>query len=94
MQLSRLVHLAQDPTASRVEVNERPVEISGSVPAWGATTDEGRAAAMAHDGLADVLSVESILDELALWAPPEWTHRVEQLRAWSESRFALLVSGA
>lgn len=39
---------------------------------------------------ADILSVESMLNDLERWAPVSWTNRINEIRHWSDSLFSYL----
>jgi hypothetical protein len=77
-------------SAYGVRLASRPVDVDGIVLVWGAITESGRAGVMAEHGIADVLSLESMLDDLAEWGTPNWGERVDQLRAWSAWLFDYL----
>ncbi len=86
------LQLAQNPTIFDVRVGSRPLPnlVSGAILIWGATSDSGRKAVIADYNFADVLSVETMLDDLHIWMPTRWTERINQLRQWSEELFAFL----
>lgn len=70
-----------------MRVNGRPLEASGAILIWGATTAAGREAVIDAYGFADVLSVEAMLDDLREWADPSWRAMVNELREWSVGLF-------
>lgn len=86
------LNLAADPSSFEVRVESRPLpdRVSGAILIWGATSDSGRKAVIAEYGFADVLSVETMLDDLHIWTPPQWTERINQLRYWSDELFSHL----
>lgn len=91
----RFLALAAEPTAFEVQVSNEGHTVPipsprGAILVWSATTPEGREATMAHYGLADVLSVEAMLNDLRTWACPSWREYVEKLRGWSMSLFDFL----
>ena len=57
--------------ALRVTIGGGKQNIAGAILVWGVLTPEGRTAAMNRYGLADVLSVEDMLRDLAEWQPQE-----------------------
>jgi hypothetical protein len=86
------LQLAQNPTIFDVRVGGRPLPnlVSGVILIWGATSDSWRQAVIVDYNFADVLSVETMLDDLHIWMPTRWTERINQLRQWSEELFAFL----
>lgn len=83
--------VALDPASHAVQVMAKPITVHGAILVWGATTPEGKAAAIATYGFADVLSIEDMLRDLRAWATPAWIARVEQLRGWSNELFDALT---
>ncbi len=55
---------AREPGKYEVKVAARPVRVDGAILIWGAITEEGRSSVIEQCGLADVLSVEQMLDDL------------------------------
>jgi len=86
------LQLAQNPTIFDVRVGSHPLPnlVCGAILIWGATSDSGRKAVIADYNFADVLSVETMLDDLHIWMPTRWTERINQLRQWSEELFAFI----
>jgi hypothetical protein len=80
---------ARNPTDFQVLVNSKPVHFDGGVLVWGAATSEGRSAAVAR-GIADVLTVEDMLDDLHTWQPGAWHDFVAQRRRWAHELFDYL----
>jgi hypothetical protein len=87
------LQLAKDPTIFDVRIGGRPIpnRVSGAILIWGATSDSGRDAVIAEYNFADVLSVETMLDDLHSWAPTQWSERINELRHWSDELFTYLV---
>jgi len=71
-------------------VDKRPVAIGGAILAWGAITAEGRTSVIERFGLADVLSLEVMIDELDAWGSSIWRRRVDELKGWSDELFGYL----
>lgn len=91
----RFLALAAEPTAFAVEVRKdehtvRTPAPSGAVLVWSAITPEGREATMARYRLADVLSVEAMLNDLRTWECASWRQYVKKLQGWSLSLFDFL----
>lgn len=85
---------ARDPTLRAVKVAGRVTEVAGAILVWGAVEPEGRQAAMDHFGVADVLSLETMLADLAGRRDDGWAARVAELRAWSDGLLdGLLAAG-
>lgn len=80
---------ARDSTAYRVIVAGKPINVDGAILVWGAVTPEGRSAAAAL-GIADVLSVEEMLNDLHVWQPQAWRDFIAQRRSWAAELFHLL----
>jgi hypothetical protein len=45
-------------------------------------SEAGRVAVIERHGLAEVLSVEEMIDDLRRWANPDWDARLLELRTW------------
>lgn len=82
--------LGRDTTAYEVRVDKRPVETSGAILVWGAITPEGRTSVIERFGLADVLSLEAMIEQLDAWGSSTWRQRVDDLKAWSDQLFGYL----
>ena len=87
----KFLQLARQPDALAVRVGGRPVRVRGAILIWGAVDPDGRAAAMAEYGFADVLSVEAMLADLRRWRPAPWRERVGELERWSSELFRSLT---
>jgi hypothetical protein len=83
---------SKDQSAFEVQVNGRalPTQADGAILIWGATSDSGRSAAIAEYNFGDVLSTETMLDDLQSWKPTQWAERVDELRQWSDELFRYL----
>ncbi|MGB9825194.1 MAG: hypothetical protein ACPLRU_00855 [Desulfofundulus sp.] len=87
----KFLRLARDPGAFAVQVGGREVQVSGAILIWGKVTVEGRSAVIAEYAFADVLSVETMVNDLREWKPAGWAEILEQLRHWSEELFDSLA---
>lgn len=79
--------MAKDPESRLVKVKGRPTEFAGAIIIGGATTPEGRTAAMKTYGFADVLSLEEMLRDLRDWDDAAWRSRVAVFRGWADGMF-------
>jgi hypothetical protein len=57
---------------------------------WGAISAEGIISVKQATGVVDVLSVESMIEDLRRWQDTGWHSRTEQLRSWCNALFDLL----
>ena len=64
------------------KVGGETVVADGVMLVWGATTKEGVESVKQRRGIADVLSVEEMMNDLRDWSDPQWSLRVGQLRGW------------
>jgi hypothetical protein len=87
----KFLRIAHDPKSLRVTIGGKALEIDGAILVWGALTDDGRAATMNHHRLADVLSVQDMMADLAEWQPREWADWVRTRERWTHELFAWLA---
>ena len=78
----KLLDLAKDPSCIPVTVGGKPMGVDGAVLVWGATTPEGCESVRSTYGFADVLSVETMLDELRQWHCKSSMARVTEVGKW------------
>jgi hypothetical protein len=88
---TRFLRVAEHPSAATVRCNGKALQVDGAVLVWGAVAPEGRAAAMAEYSFVDVLSLESMIQDLHRWKPIEWDRFVEQYRRWTVELFDFLA---
>jgi hypothetical protein len=88
------IELTHNPTAYEIKIERLLLTppIQGTVLIWGATSEQGRQPAMTTYGFADVLSAESMLDDLNTSNSAEWTLIIDQLKDWSNSLLTYLSS--
>lgn len=91
----RFVQLAKEPNALKVDLlkgsRREEIKIHGSILIWGSVSPEGYDAVKKEYGFAEVLSVESMLNDLRTWRPAEWAAQVQLLRKWCNELFDFLV---
>ena len=87
---AKFLALAHNPAAYQVSVAGRPAEIDGAILVWGAATPEGRSAAAAY-GVADVLTVENMVNDLNAWQSAGWQDFIAERRAWAGELFNYLT---
>ncbi len=61
--------------------------INGSILVWGRYTEQGRASVMAQYGLVDVLSLESIINDLVRWQNQDYIELLHQYERWCREPF-------
>jgi hypothetical protein len=82
----KLLQMATDPQELRATIGRQELTVDGSILVWGALTPEGRTTTMDRYGFADVLSVQDMLHDLAIWQPPTWAEWVAVRRRWTDER--------
>lgn len=87
----KFLRVAHDPKALDVRRRGRLAQVDGAILIWGAVAPESRDAVMQEFGFADVLSVESMLAELHVWAPAGWTLLVSRYHSWTDELFGFLA---
>ncbi len=83
----RFLEVAREGHGLTVKVGAKPVRTDGAVLVWGATTPEGVLSVKLATGVVDVLSIETMIEELHQWEDAGWRSRAEQLRAWCDALF-------
>lgn len=86
----RFLQIARVGHGLTVKVGGKPMVADGAILVWGATTPEGALSATEATGIADVLSVENMIEDLHRWQDGAWRARTEQLRSWSNDLFDLV----
>jgi hypothetical protein len=79
--------LAKDPAKFETRVSGHQVRVDGAILIWGAVTSEGKAEVIAEHGFADVLSVETMVNDLRQWKQGSWIKMIEQLKCWSNELY-------
>lgn len=89
----KFMAIAKNPHDLKVTVATQPVDVSGAILVWGAATPQGADDVRKAYGLHDLLTIEDMLPALRSSPPLEWTHFLEERRAWSSELFEFLASG-
>ena len=84
---------AREPSAARVTVRGRPVLVDGAILIWGAAEPCGCADVRRKSKLADVLTVESMVDELTRSNNQKFVAMLEDRRKWLNEMFDGLAAG-
>ena len=90
---------ACEPSAARVTVPiprrsvRRSVPVDGAILIWGAATPRGCADVREKFKLADVLTVESIVDDLTRSNDEDYVAMLEDRRKWLNEMFHELAAG-
>ena len=93
---------AREPSAARVTVKCRrsvrlpvpvPVAVDGAILVWGAATPMGCADVREKFKLADVLTVESMVDDLTRSNDEDYVAMLEDRRKWLDEMFDGLAAG-
>lgn len=74
----------------KVTIKGKNKPISGAILVWGNITPEGRTSVMNDYGLADVLSLEQIINDLIIWNNQDYLDFIKQREKWCQELFILL----
>ncbi|MCY4499703.1 MAG: hypothetical protein OXC14_20775 [Rhodospirillaceae bacterium] len=90
---------ACEPGAARVTVKRGrsvrlPVAVDGAILVWGAATPMGCSDVREKFTLADVLTVESMVDDLTRWNDEDYVAMLEDRRKWLNEMFDGLAATA
>lgn len=83
----RFLAVAREPRAHEVRVGGKPVPVDGAILIWGAVKEDSKQLVLAETGIYDVLSMDSIVDDLRAWAPARYIERVAALRQAANDLF-------
>ena len=84
--------VARNPRQYEVRVGGQPQAIDGSILVWGSCTEQGRTSVMTHYGLGDVLSVETIINNLLSWQNQDYMELIRKYESWCGELFTGLRS--
>ena len=82
--------VAQAPDSRRVAIKGKTVPVDGAILVWGSASDAGRTDSRRGLGVADVLTIEDMLDDLERWRPAEWSEYISPRKRWSDELFLYL----
>ena len=88
--LRRFLVVAKDPKSYRVTAKGRQINVDGAILIWGACDQEGRREVVEGTGIAEVLSLEEIIETLVNRANPEYLELVQRRMAWCQELFSFL----
>ena len=78
---------AQNPQQQVATIGGKPQSVNGSILVWGRCTESGRASVIAKHGLHDVLSLESIINDLMAWKNKDFIDLLDKYQTWSSELF-------
>ena len=84
---------AREPGAARVTVDGRPVPVDGAILIWGVATPRGCADVREKSELAEVLTVESMVDDLTRSNDEGYVAMLEDRCKWLNEMFYGLAAG-
>ena len=84
---------AREPSVARVTVRGHPVPVDGAILVWGAATQKGCADVREQFKLADVLTVESMVDHLTRSNDEDYVAMLEDRCKWLNEMFYGLAAG-
>lgn len=83
----RFLEIARDRTAYEVRVAGKPMAVDGAILIWGAVSEDGKQLVTTDTGLHDVLSLDSIVENLRAWQPGRYVERLTFLRQAANDLF-------
>jgi hypothetical protein len=86
----RFLQVAKDPTSLEVYLQGRRVPVSGAALVWCGATVGGRRWAKKDLGLAEVLSLEDMIDDLLQWDVSAYVDYLQERADWCREFFAAL----
>jgi len=83
----RFLDFARNPARYSVSAEGKSVSPKGAILVWGSVTEEGRASVLRETGLADVLSLEQIINDLLAKDSQGYLGLIEQKATWCRYLF-------
>jgi len=87
----RFLDVTKNPIKHKVtfgkEPNKKQIAVDGGILVWGRVSPEGKKSVMEHYGFADVLSLESIINDLSKWSNPKYKVKITKLKSWCDYLF-------
>jgi len=92
----QFLEIAKNPEKFTVTIQDtknkrKSIAVSGSILVWGKVSDEGKKNVMEETKLADVLSLEQIINDLLAWNNSDYIDFIKQRFEWSEQIFSSLL---
>ena len=87
----RFLQSARNPATFKVTVASQPIAVDGAILVWGNVSDEGRASVMTETGVADVLSLAQIINDLIQADNEEYRQFIQRRANWCNQLFAGLL---
>lgn len=84
---AQFLQCAQSPGSFDARVGGRTIEVDGAILIWGSVSPIGKDRVIDRFGLADVLSIESMIADLQLWQSAQWQQYLETRFQWVEELF-------
>lgn len=79
-----------EPGSRDWKIGSRQVTVDGAILIWGAVSPDGRKTVMEETGLADVIGLDRIVAQCAVWRPDAYCRLVNDRRRWCEELFGFL----
>lgn len=89
---TRFLDLAKNPDRYTATVNGKVIPIVGAILIWGSITPQGRASVISDKGLAEVLSLEEITNDLLNRGNGTYTDLIQHRVNWCQHLFSGLAS--
>ena len=86
----RFLDIGKNNDQYKVTINNKIVSVSGAILVWGSITPEGRRNIINYTGLADVLSLEQIINDLINWNNQDYIDFNQQRETWCQELFIIL----
>jgi hypothetical protein len=86
----KFLAVAKDPKSYSVTVSGRTLNVDGAILIWGACTQEGRREVVEGTGIAEVLSLEEIIETLVNRANHAYLGLVQKRMTWCQELFDFL----
>jgi hypothetical protein len=84
---------ARPSPGQSVYIGGKSLPTSGAILIWGAVTPGGRNTTIVSKGFHDVLSIDKICRDLALWKCARYAALIEQHQKWCNELFSGLLEG-
>lgn len=85
------LEMAKQPSLYPVRVNANPISVSGSILVWGRVHRDSIEQIKADTGIADLISLEYVIDQLAQSRNEEFRRFIQERARWSGELFQSLI---